>query len=86
MISENDLAKLSHPDAPRMVTEKVPGPITQKLLEDSSKYESMARGAGAFPCVYDEGMGSTVKDPDAIYTSISRPGSPSIPWAADIPG
>ena len=64
MISENDLAKLSYPDAPRMVTENVPGPITQKLLEESSQYESLARGAGAFPCVYDEGMGSTVKDPD----------------------
>jgi len=64
MISEHELAKLSYPDAPRMVTEKVPGPITQKLLEDSSKYESMARGAGNFPCVYDEGLGSTVKDPD----------------------
>jgi hypothetical protein len=60
MISENDLAKLSYPDAPRMVTENVPGPITQKLLEESSQYESLARGAGAFACVYDVGMGSTV--------------------------
>jgi 4-aminobutyrate aminotransferase len=64
MISENELAKLSYPDAPKMVTDKVPGPKTQKLLEDSSEYESMARGAGRFPCVYDEGLGSTVKDPD----------------------
>jgi len=64
MISENELAKLSYPDAPKMVTDKVPGPKTQKLLENSAEYESMARGAGRFPCVYDEGMGSTVKDPD----------------------
>ena len=64
MISEQELAKLSYPEAPKMVTDKVPGPKTQKLLEDSSKYESMARGAGSFPCVYDEGLGATVKDPD----------------------
>jgi len=64
MISEQELATLSYPDAPKMVTDKVPGPKTKKLLEDSSKYESMARGAGSFPCVYDQGMGSTVKDPD----------------------
>lgn len=64
MISEEELAKLSYPDAPKMVTDKIPGPKTQELLKDSAKYESMARGAGSFPCVYDEGMGSTVKDPD----------------------
>ena len=64
MISEEELAGLSYPDAPKMVTDKVPGPKTQQLLEDSAKYESMARGAGSFPCVYDEGLGSTVKDPD----------------------
>jgi 4-aminobutyrate aminotransferase len=64
MISEEELAKLSYPNAPKMVTDKVPGPKTQKALGESFKYESMARGAGRFPCVYDEGMGATVKDPD----------------------
>ena len=64
MISEQELAKLSYPGAPKMVTGKVPGPKTQEALGDSLKYESMARGAGRFPCVFDEGMGSTVKDPD----------------------
>ena len=72
MISEQELAKLSYPDAPKLVTDKVPGPKTQKLLEDSSKYESMARGAGSFPFVYDEGMGTTVKDPDGnIFIDIT---------------
>jgi 4-aminobutyrate aminotransferase len=64
MIEEQELAMLSFPNAPKIVTEKVPGPKTMKLLNDSFKYESLARGAGSFPCVYDEGMGSTVKDPD----------------------
>ena len=55
-----------------MVTDKVPGPKTQKALGDSFKYESMARGAGRFPCVFDEGMGTTVKDPDGnLYIDIS---------------
>jgi 4-aminobutyrate aminotransferase len=72
MISEQELAALSHPDAPKMITDDVPGPKTGKLLEDSSAYESLARGAGAFPCVYDEGMGSTVKDPDGnLYIDIT---------------
>jgi 4-aminobutyrate aminotransferase len=64
MISEEELAVLSYPDAPKMVTDKFPGPKTQEALGNSLKYESMARGAGRFPCVYDEGMGATVKDPD----------------------
>ena len=45
MIPEEELAKLSYPDAPKMVTE-VPGPKTQKALEESFQYESDARGAG----------------------------------------
>lgn len=64
MIEEQELAMLSYPNAPKIVTEKVPGPKTLKLLNGSFESESLARGAGSFPCVYDEGMGSTVKDPD----------------------
>ena len=64
MISEHELKALSYPDAPRIETDTIPGPKTQKALEDSFKYESMARGAGRFPCVFDEGMGATVRDPD----------------------
>jgi 4-aminobutyrate aminotransferase len=72
MISEEELAKLSYPDAPKMVTDRVPGPKTQKVLGDSFTYESIARGAGRFPCVYDEGLGTTVKDPDGnLYVDIT---------------
>jgi 4-aminobutyrate aminotransferase len=63
MISEAELSKLSYPDAPRMVT-MVPGPRVKKLLEESAKYESLTRGAGAFPLIMEEGRGSTVKDAD----------------------
>jgi len=72
MISEEELAKLSYPDAPKIVTAKIPGPKSQRILEDVPKYESMARGGGGFPCAFDEGMGVTVKDPDGnIYIDIS---------------
>jgi len=64
MISEEELAKLSYPEAPKIVTDGVPGPKTQKLLDDSRNYESMARGGGGFPLVMDEGIGATIKDPD----------------------
>jgi 4-aminobutyrate aminotransferase len=64
MISEQELAKLSYPEAPKIVTDEVPGPKTKEALEASFKWESMARGAGRFPLVFDEGLGATVKDPD----------------------
>jgi len=73
MISEKELAKLSYPDAPKIVTDKIPGPKSQKILEDVPKYESMTRPPGAaLPPVYDEGMGATVKDPDGnIYIDMA---------------
>ena len=63
MISEKELAKLSYPDAPKIVT-KIPGPKSQKIIADVPKYESLTRPGGAAPPVFDEGMGATVKDPD----------------------
>lgn len=72
MIKEKDLAELSYPVAPKIVTKSVPGPKGKKILKDSLKYESMARGAGGFPLVFDEGKGATIKDPDGnIYIDIT---------------
>ena len=72
MISEKELAKLSYPDAPKILTKKIPGPKSQKILDDVPKYESMTRGAGRFPCVLEEGMGVTEKDADGnVYIDIS---------------
>ncbi|UMZ73032.1 Diaminobutyrate--2-oxoglutarate aminotransferase [Natranaerofaba carboxydovora] len=71
-INEKELAKLSFSDAPKIVSDSVPGPISQEYIEDSTKYESMARGAGKFPMVYKEGRGATVKDPDGnIYIDMT---------------
>jgi 4-aminobutyrate aminotransferase len=63
MITEAELSLLSYPDAPKMNTE-VPGPKVRELLDESSKYEPLTRGAGAFPLIMEEGRGSTVKDVD----------------------
>ncbi len=72
MISEKELAKLSYPEAPKMVSATFPGPKTKKILKQEGKYESMTRGAGAFPVVWDEGRGATIKDPDGnIYIDVT---------------
>ena len=72
MITEKDLAALSYSEAPKIITDTVPGPEGKKILNDSINYESMARGAGAFPLVCDEGKGATVKDPDGnIFIDIT---------------
>lgn len=63
MISESELAKLSYPGAPEILT-KIPGPKSLRVLKDVPKYESLTRPGGAAPPVFDEGMGATVKDPD----------------------
>ena len=64
MISEKELGKLSYVDAPKVVTDTLPGPESQKYLQDSFDFESMARGGGRTPFVFAEGRGATVKDAD----------------------
>ncbi len=72
MITESELEALSYPGAPQMVTSTVPGPRTQQSLRLSLDVESMARGGGDFPLVFDQGFGVTVKDPDGnLYIDIS---------------
>ena len=63
MISEQELAKLSYPGAPEIIT-KIPGPKAIKVLADVPKYESLTRPGSADPPVWDEGLGATVKDSD----------------------
>ena len=72
MISENELADLSYPDAPKFDSSEFPGPKSQALLKEAPEYESMTRGAGEFPLVFDQGKGVTVKDPDGnLYIDVS---------------
>ena len=72
MVNESDFEKLSFPDAPKIITTSVPGPQSLKQLQQAPEFESMARGAGRFPMVYDQGLGATVKDPDGnLYIDIT---------------
>ena len=72
MINETELEKLSWPDAPRLKTRAVPGPLERQALERSARRESLARGGGGFPMVFDQGYGVTVKDPDGnLYIDLS---------------
>lgn len=63
MISEQELANLSYPGAPRLIT-NIPGPNTMKVLADVPKYESLTRPGSANPPVWDDGLGATVIDAD----------------------
>lgn len=72
MISESGLEALSHPGAPKMLTAQLPGPLAQEAIEVSRRFESMARGGGDNPLVFDEGFGVTVKDPDGnLYIDLA---------------
>ncbi len=64
MISEQELEALSYPDAPRMVSNALPGAKALAAIQLSHRHESMARGGGDNPLVFDQGFGVTVKDPD----------------------
>ena len=71
MVPESELEKLSYPDAPK-INGQVPGEISQKLLERAPHVESMTRGGGGFPLVFDQGYGVTVRDPDGnLYIDVS---------------
>ncbi|MBW1757625.1 MAG: aminotransferase class III-fold pyridoxal phosphate-dependent enzyme, partial [Deltaproteobacteria bacterium] len=72
MISEQELEALSFPDAPKIVSAVLPGPTSAALLEEAPDYESMTRGGGKFPLVFDTGKGVTVLDPDGnLYIDIT---------------
>ena len=72
MISDQELEALSFPGAPKIVSTVLPGPTSATLLEEAPNYESMTRGGGRFPLVFDTGKGVTVLDPDGnLYIDIS---------------
>ncbi|MGH8260699.1 MAG: aspartate aminotransferase family protein [Steroidobacteraceae bacterium] len=71
-MTEAELEKLSWPGAPKLATREVPGPLARQALERSGRCESLARGGGEFPMVFDQGFGVTVRDPDGnLYIDVS---------------
>ena len=72
MISEQELEALSFPGAPKIVSGVLPGPTSAALLEEVPNYESMTRGGGRFPLIFDTGKGVTVLDPDGnLYIDLT---------------
>ena len=72
MISEHELEALSFPGAPKIISDSLPGPKSAALLTEAPDYESMTRGGGRFPLVYDTAKGVTVLDPDGnLYIDLS---------------
>jgi 4-aminobutyrate aminotransferase len=72
MISEQELEALSFSGAPNIISDVLPGPTSAAMLEEAPKYESMTRGGGRFPLVFDKGKGVTVLDPDGnLYIDMS---------------
>lgn len=64
MISEKDIAKLSYQDAPKIITDEIPGPKAQEVLNEERRYETPTWISVMSPLVWDEALGATVKDVD----------------------
>lgn len=72
MITEQELEALSYSGAPKIVTDDIPGPKSAVMLGEAPDYESMTRGGGRFPLVFDQGKGVTVRDPDGnLYIDVT---------------
>jgi len=65
MILEEEVSKLSWPEAPKIVTKEIPGPKSKVILEKEMANETPTRILpNALPHVWSEAFGATVKDPD----------------------
>ena len=62
---EKALEALSHPEAPKFVTETIPGPKGLEIFQEMLKLETPQRPAATvFPLVAEEAKGTTIKDVD----------------------
>ena len=73
MVSEEKIEKLSFSDAPKIVTKKIPGPKSKKILEKELANETPTRIAPiGIPLVFDKAFGATFKDPDGnVFIDLS---------------
>ena len=77
---EEELAKLSWPEAPKIAT-KLPGPKSKEILEKEDAYETVAEMAPrGIPIAWGEAFGSTVKDPDGNLFMTWSPVWPQTTW------
>jgi 4-aminobutyrate aminotransferase len=72
MISEQELALLSYPQMPKIVTNDLPGPKASQLIKDALKLQTPTRPSVRSTLVIEEGLGAGIKDPDGnIYIDMS---------------
>ena len=65
---ERELAKLSFVQAPKIVSEALPGPISQKFIDAEAENETVTRVIpNVLPTVWENAKGATVQDPDGNY-------------------
>ena len=72
MISEQDLARLSYPDMPQIITNDIPGPKAARLIEEARQFQTPTRPSVGGTLVIEEGRGAGIKDPDGnIFIDLS---------------
>ena len=76
MISEQELAKLSYPEMPKIVSNELPGPKSRQGIDDALKVQTPTRPAVRGTLVIEEGFGAGSKDPDDnVYIDLSAGGA-----------
>ena len=85
MISEQELEALSFPGAPKIISAVLPGPTSATLLEEAPNYESMTRGGGRFPLVFDSGKGRSAKGKIINIAPVADPASDTISVKIELP-
>lgn len=72
MITEQELARLSYPEMPKVVTNDFPGPKASRLIEEAKRYQSPTRPSIRGTLVIEEGRGAGIKDPDGnVFIDLS---------------
>lgn len=72
MISEQDLAKLSYSEMPKIVSNELPGPRARKIIDDAMALQTPTRPSVRGTLVIEEGFGAGIKDPDGnTYVDLS---------------
>lgn len=72
MISEQELAKLSYGEMPKIVSNELPGPKARQVIDAALKVQTPTRPSVRGTLVIEEGFGAGIKDPDDnIYIDLS---------------
>lgn len=72
MISEQELAKLSYAEMPKMVSNDLPGPNARRIIAEALTVQTPTRPSVRGTLVVEEGFGAGIKDPDGnVYIDLS---------------